>query len=255
MSEKHDLHRASEEWIQTIDEEKGYSNIDAESFRTILRRMHAYQFCRDLLRCVEPGERALEAGCGWATSSFFLAEKGVHVTAIDISEKLIQNLRAIQAQLGGCYASRLALKGGDIFKLHAVGGTFDVVFSDGTYEHFLDAKDREEILRNASDVLNENGRIAIAVPNLNNPFFDSVVDPKMPPMCTFTPKSLALELEAGGFEVLKTGCTFVNPGFDQWVKHRWMVMPIRGANVVFRCLPQPMKRVFAAHFYCIARKK
>ncbi|MCF7844867.1 MAG: class I SAM-dependent methyltransferase [Kiritimatiellales bacterium] len=254
MNNNEHINRESEDWIKTIDENKGYSSVDVNVFKSVLRRMHTYEFCKELIRNVCCEHNVLEAGCGWATSSFVLASNGVSVTAIDISQKLIEDLKALQMQLGGRYVSNLKLMVGDIFRLKEVNDLFDVVFSDGTYEHFLEDNDRKEILKNVRDVLKDNGKFIVAVPNLKNPFFDSVVDQKMPSMFVFTPKILSAELEDGGFKVIKTGFTFVNPGFEQWVKKRWMILPIRFANVIFRFLPRPLKAILAAHLFCVAQK-
>lgn len=249
------LNRESHAWIRTIDEGKGYTAIHAPLFRTLLSHIKGYAFYRTLLRYIRPGHTVLEAGCGWAISSFALAaEGGVSVTALDISEKLITDLRYLQTELGGTYAAHLTLMTGDIFHLREIRRTFDVVYSDGTYEHFLDEEDRRKILEEVRSVLPVKGIFIVAVPNLRNPFFGSVVDAKMPAMYTFTITSLAAELERGGLRVLETGFSFVNPGFEQWVRSRWMVAGIRTVSTFFHYLPRSTQGFLAAHLYCVAQK-
>jgi 2-polyprenyl-3-methyl-5-hydroxy-6-metoxy-1,4-benzoquinol methylase len=185
-------------------------------------------------------------------SSFALASIGVNVTAIDISEKLIVDLRRVQAELGGAYAAHLQLCVWDIFRLREIGKTYDAVCSDGTYEHFLDISDRRKILENVRAILKPGGLFIVAVPNLHNPFFRLVVDRRMPAMQYFRAADLARELCEGGMTVVETGFSFVNPGFAQWVKAPWMIAAIRAADAVFRFLPRPLKKIFAAHVYCVA---
>lgn len=248
------VHPQSEQWIDTIEGGDGYNKINSLQFQSIIDHMTGYLFFTALLRHIQPGQSVLEAGCGWATASFALARKGIKVTAIDISEKLIADLQELQEQLGDEYIPNLELLAGDIFQLCKIDKIFDVVFSDGTYEHFLEFSDRQKILKNAFEALSSNGKFIVAVPNLHNPFFTSVVDCRMPSMCTFTIKSLSTELEKEGFRVIETGFTFVNPGFEQWVKHSWMIPIIHFANIVFRFLPHALKAVFAAHLFCVAQK-
>ncbi len=245
----------SQNWIRTIDEGKGYAAIDAASFRRLLGGIHRYAFYRVLKRYLLRGSSVLEAGCGWGLSSFALAERNVLVTAVDISEKLIESLQRLQAELGGRYAANLSLVAWDIFRLAEMNKTFCAVFSDGTYEHFDNPEDRQRILWNVRAALKQHGFFMVAVPNLRNPFFNLVVDRKMPPMHAFTIDDLATELEQGGFEVLEKGFSFVNPGFEQWVQSRWMIGLVHSANSVFRFLPRPIKRLFAAHLYCVGRKR
>lgn len=249
------LHEESAAWIRTIDEGKGYAAIDASLFRKLLGRITGYAFFRALRRHIRPGDAVLEVGCGWAVSSFALAGEGkVSVTALDIAEKLIADLRRLQKELGGSYDAQLTLVAGDAFRLQDMGKTFDVVFSDGTYEHFLQDGDRRKFLEQVRAVLRSGGMFCVAVPNLHNPFFHAVVDQKMPTMVPFTLRQLTAELHQGGFRLLETGYAFVNPGFEQWVRSHWMVGGIRVANALFRFMPQPAKRMFAAHLYCIAQK-
>lgn len=245
---------ASEAWVKTIDEGKGYGGMTAAEFRKLIDRMPGYAFFGAVIRYVHPGQSVLEAGCGYALTSFALAGCGVHATALDISEKLIKDLQRLKQELGSPYAENLMPVVGDIFRLPELNTMFDAVVSDGTYEHFLQRDDRRKILEGIRSVLKENGVVIIAVPNLRNPFFGSVVDERMPAMHPFTLKELASELQEGGFHINETGYSFVNPGFAQWVQSRWMIGTIRLCDVIFRFLPKPLKRIFAAHLYCVARK-
>lgn len=216
--------------------------------------MAQYEYYKAVQKYVRPGQSVLEAGCGWAFTSFALAEYGARATAIDISPKLVTDLQRLQQQLGGAYTSHLSITVGDIFRLPALGQTFDAVTSDGTYEHFLKDSDRKDILGSVRAVLREEGLFIVAVPNLRNPFFRFVVERKMPDMHPFTIESLVKELKQGGFCVLETGFSFVNPGFQQWIKSRWMTAPIHMVNAVFPLLPRMGKSLLGAHVFCVAKK-
>ena len=247
-------HQESQQWVDTIEKGEGYVVPNEILFRKMLARMPRYAFFRALLRSVQPGDTVLEAGCGWALSSFALAGRGVRVTAVDISLTLIAGLKRLQLKLGSDFAANLTFVRGDIFCLPEVLNVCDVVFSDGTYEHFLRYSDRRDMLRNVRAVLHEHGKFIVAVPNLRNPLFHSVVDLRMPSMHSFSAESLVAELEDNGFDVIETGFSFVNPGYAQWVQSRWMIVPIEIAGLVFPFLPRIVKRYFCAHLYCIAEK-
>ncbi len=245
---------ASSQWIDTIERDDGYSNINPATFRSIISGMSRYGLYRSACRYIQSGDRLLEAGCGWATASFALARNGVHTTALDISEKLIADLQSLAVSLGAPYASNVEPVVGDIFKLDALGTTYDAILSDGTYEHFLDANDRKAILSQMQNALTDGGVLLVSVPNIRSMFFGGVVDQKMPAMQPFTMKELVEEIKTAGFTIYETGYSFVNPGFRQWVKHRWMVAPISLVVFVYPFFPRFLKAFFAAHLYCIARK-
>ncbi len=213
-------HKASLDWVRTIEEGKGYMAIDPDSFLKLLRNMEGYSFFRTLRKHVKPEDSVLEAGCGWAFSSFALAKEHIRVIALDISGKLIADLVTLKRRLGQPYDSFLFPLEGDIFNLDRIVQKQNVIFSDGTYEHFT--KDARIIfLRNIRNALKDGGTFMIQVPNMGNPFFGSVVGNKMPMLFPFTMKSLSSELHAAGFHLCERGYSFVNPGFEQWVQSQW----------------------------------
>ncbi len=246
---------ASEEWKRVIDAGTGYFDLEPSVYHDLLEKTKKYNLLfRTLCRYAFPSSKVLEAGCGWAFPSFALAERGVSVVALDISEKLIEGLRKIQGEMSGSVRSHLHLVVGDIFRLSELRQTFDVVYNDGTYEHFLMPDERKEILRNIWDRLSSKGKYVVAVPNLRNLFFHWMVEPKMPSMQSFTFETLTDELEVGGFRVIERGYHFVDAGFEQWLRAKWMAAPVWWANGIFPALPLLFQKRMAAHIYCVAEK-
>ena len=243
------------DWIRVIEEGGGFPRVDLDTFRRLIEKTQNYRFFQVLRKHVKLDDAVLEAGCGWAVSSFALAREGIHVVALDISDKLIQDLQNIQHQWGKGAPNSLELLVGDLFKLDELGRQFACIFSDGTYQHFLHPEERKEILENLHRRLRHKGKLIVAVPNMKNPFFKFVVGSKMPPMQTFGLKSLRQELERGRFEVIEDGCAFVNAGFEQWLKARWLTWPVNAVNQIFERLPRLAQSLFAAHIYCVARKR
>lgn len=245
----------TEEWVRVIHEGKGYSALSARVLRQYLEDTDHYLFFEALLRYAKPESPVLEAGCGWAISSFALAQRGFRTVAVDISPELMKRLREVQRELGGREKEYLELVEGDIFHLDSLNRKFGLIFSDGTYEHFLKARERRDLLASFFRALQEDGKLILAVPNLGNPFFGAVVAQTMPAMHSFTIDELIAEMEGGGFHVLEKGYAFVNAGFRQWLRSGWMAYPVLFVNSIFRSLPPFLQRSLAVHLYCVARKK
>lgn len=249
------LAKASQYWIRTIEDGQGYTSVSLAAFQTMLKKVVHFVPYKVLLRYTKPEATVLDAGCGWGLASFALAAEHRHVTALDISPKLIAHLKTLQLALGRLYQTHLTLTIGGIFDFPMTDKTIDAVYSDGTYEHFLHDDERKKILQNMYAVLREKGTVIITVPNVHNPFFSLAVDHKMPPMYPFTLQSLSTELVEAGFHVVEHGFYFVNPGYAQWTKASWMIPCIAVANVVFPLLPRWVKAIFGVHFYCVAHKR
>ncbi len=243
-------------WIEAIEADQAYREISVSDLqRLVSQAKKRYQFYRTLKRYVQAGDCALEVGCGWAISSFALAEDGALVMAMDLSPRLIENLRKVQAEWGAPYSEVMNFECADIRSLSKADKRFDVVFSDGLYEHFLDPAERSAMLNNCRTLLKSQGKLLIAVPNLKNPFFGGVVSSKMPDMACLSVEDLRSELRSAGFQILETGYSFVNPGFSQWLQGAWMKPFVKGADFLYEFIPMNLKRIVAAHIYCVAQKK
>jgi SAM-dependent methyltransferase len=86
-------------------------------------------------------ERVLELGCGDGTESIFMAEKGCHVTAVDISKTVIRVARQ-RAKEAGVSCRFIAA---DLFDLKLPRGSVDFVFDRGCFHHLSVAKYAEYI--------------------------------------------------------------------------------------------------------------
>lgn len=100
---------------------------------------------------------ALEAGCGTAVMSSFLAMAGVSATAVDNDPGVLATAdRSI-----GRWPARPELLEHDIFALSALDRTWDVVFSQGVMEHF----DDDAIRRACTESLAVTPRLVFSVPS------------------------------------------------------------------------------------------
>jgi len=170
--------RTTQVWVRAIESGGAYPAMAVAAHRRNLIRTRQYGFFRVLERFVREGDRVLEAGCGWAYSSFALAALGRRVAALDASQKLIGDLAALKEALGEPYRSNVELIAGDIFRLEALGRSFDVVFHDGTYPLFVHLEERRLILEQVRKTLGPGGRYAVTVPNLHNPCYGLAVEEK-----------------------------------------------------------------------------
>ena len=72
---------------------------------------------------------ALDIGCGPGRSSLVLAEYGLHVTAIDTSDTLLDELRTSAKQKG--YGSAIKAENVSMFEMSYPDSSFDVVWAEG----------------------------------------------------------------------------------------------------------------------------
>jgi 2-polyprenyl-3-methyl-5-hydroxy-6-metoxy-1,4-benzoquinol methylase len=143
----------NDKWVEYF--EKTRRNLFDQSLRN-----------RRLVELIEvnaaPGSRILEAGCGTALLSLLLADKGYELTALDLTEEVLQHAR-----------SRMALKDrkidfvqGDIMALSGKfpAGHFAVACHSGVMEHFPD----DLIVRSLREQRAVAQCVVFSVPNIWN---------------------------------------------------------------------------------------
>lgn len=118
--------------------------------------------CRKL--CLQPGERVVEAGCGWGSLALHMARNyGVNVRAFNISREQIQFAREM--------AKREGLDGLMEFiedDYRNISGKYDVFVSVGMLEH-VGAKHYEEFQRVIHRAIGDAGRGLIHFIGRNRP--------------------------------------------------------------------------------------
>ena len=105
-------------------------DVDLDTFFATL---HYHAPFMDAVLAGQP-TTALEAGCGTAVMSSFLAMAGVETTAVDNDPAVLDVARRAAAR----WPAAPGLVEHDIFSLRELGGSWDVVFSQGVLEHFDD---------------------------------------------------------------------------------------------------------------------
>lgn len=127
---------------------------------------HSKRRIRKVLDNYAPGRKtALDAGCGTGFFADYLASCGLKTTALDYSAEALKIARE-NAQNEVIFMQADLLKPGlaDILP-----EKFDLIFSDGLFEHF-DPAEQDAIMRNLASVLSPDGVIITFVPNRFSPW-------------------------------------------------------------------------------------
>jgi len=247
------MDKSTDKWLAVINSGRAYSNHQ-QFDRLNLEKVAEHHFCNIIQKHVSQGETILEAGCGSAYDSFYLSSLNIKVTALDISEKLIQELQQVRKVIKASTKSNLELVVGSIFELKKLNKKFNLIFNHGVYEHWP-KEERYQILQNASSALVDKGRYIVATPNLESPLFHAALsNNEVPEMWEFNLSELEDELRQNGFKIIETGYLFVSPGFEQWLENRWMAYPINFINKIYYRFPRIIRKLLAAHIYCVAEK-
>lgn len=110
------------------------------------------------------GERVLDVGCGMGRYTFALADRGLAVEGLDLSEQLLERLREFDA---GRY--RIPLHCADVLDPpDELRGRFDAVVGFFTLHHLHDLTG---CLRAMGSLLRPEGQVAFLEPNPLNPLY------------------------------------------------------------------------------------
>ena len=110
---------------------------------------------------ISPGVDVLDAGCGSGLLSKYLTEIGCNVYPLDYSEKAISVCRELTNNKCCKYLNN------DFFDdnfINQYEGKFDIVLSDGLFEHYSDT-DQSRILNNFVKMKKKSGYVVTFVPN------------------------------------------------------------------------------------------
>ncbi|MBI1929030.1 class I SAM-dependent methyltransferase [Candidatus Poribacteria bacterium] len=133
------------------------------------RRMNRYDLNKRLRIIFEEmltdkeltGKSLLDAGCGTGWFSQKAVECDADVTALDVGEHLLEEVRKKYQALGPHYAVPLLVKG-DICDMEFADNTFDYVISTEVIEHTPNPR---KALQEMHRVLKHNGVLLLTVPN------------------------------------------------------------------------------------------
>ncbi len=127
-----------------------------------LRRYAHHTQYETIARLVRPGQSVLDAGCGEGVLSWYLAERGAFVTAMDISRPNLEGAKKFLERKG--VADRVTLVQGDAERLPFPDASFDVVVSSHVLEHLPDFEAGLSELRRVT-----KSKAVVALPTCLNP--------------------------------------------------------------------------------------
>ncbi|MGH7197671.1 MAG: class I SAM-dependent methyltransferase [Candidatus Omnitrophota bacterium] len=101
--------------------------------------------------------KILEAGCGSAIMSIFFSRMGIHATACDRDQGVLDHA----AQTARRWGADVTFAEKDLLALDFAKDTFDLVFSQGVLEHMKD----EDIRKSCSEILKAGKEFIFSVPS------------------------------------------------------------------------------------------
>lgn len=154
----------------------------------------------------QSGYFALDAGCGSGFFAKFFCDQQMITTALDYSENALQMAREVTRSAAKLIAADMV---NDTLSDRLVD-RFDVIFTDGLFEHFS-ISDQNKIMRNLFSVLKPDGFIVTLVPNrwspweLIRPFFMPGIEEKpfiLQGLINLNSRNNLAVVQAGGLNVL-----------------------------------------------------
>jgi ubiquinone/menaquinone biosynthesis C-methylase UbiE len=133
------------------------------TLKAFLGNYYSYEIFEEIIN-TKP-KTILEVGSGTGVMSIFLSHLGYKVTSIDNNKKVLDHAKKNSKKFNGAVKFEL----GDAFKLKYKEDSFDIIYSQGFFEHFPDLEIKK--------LLDEQLRVAkkaviITIPNSNYPIKD-----------------------------------------------------------------------------------
>lgn len=152
-----------------------------DSYRFTVSRKHLFRikylkttFLKKVIKHgkIKKGSKILDVGCGGGTDSVPLALMGCEVTAIDVNENMIKNLMEYKNGVEVVIGNELKIDAivGNLIDVKLNENYYDVVFSNGVLEHYLDDKMRKRVIEKMAKFVKPGGYIITGVPNGKHPF-------------------------------------------------------------------------------------
>lgn len=101
--------------------------------------------------------KILEIGTGTGSMSMFLALLGYNITSLDNNEEILVRAQKMNKE----YKTQVRLIEGDAFSIPFLPETFDIVYSQGFFEHF----DNEEIHKLIKEQLRVGDIVIFSIPS------------------------------------------------------------------------------------------
>ena len=121
-------------------------------------------FAQYVSALVEPGRQMVELGCGNGRDAVFFADQGLHITALDMSQVAVSQLR------GRNIANAEFICGDFVNAAIHRPESYDYAYSRFTI-HSINRNQEQVLLNNVFQGLRPNGKLFIEVRGVNDPLF------------------------------------------------------------------------------------
>lgn len=150
--------------IKALPTANSWNNFwEVQSYDRLKKASFSKQRMMNLLgKYLKPGMRVLDAGCGSGFFSHYFIEQGCETYTLDYSEDALRLARELTENKSAGYLKEDLL---DPLFATKYANSFDLIFSDGLFEHFVQ-KDQCRIMDNFVAAKSADGVIATFVPNL-----------------------------------------------------------------------------------------
>ena len=122
-------------------------------------------FAKSVMKNMKKEKTLLELGCGNGRDSIFFYKNGLNVTAVDASDKTIQQLKDNYNEDNICFICDDFVCSSAIFS-----GQFDYCYSRFSL-HSINEKQEEEVIANVFKVLKNKGKFFIEVRSVNDDIY------------------------------------------------------------------------------------
>jgi 2-polyprenyl-3-methyl-5-hydroxy-6-metoxy-1,4-benzoquinol methylase len=202
----------AESWIKELEESgykfmcknyNEYRRLKNFGYVSIPIIMPAWKMILKRIR-LKKGAEILEVGCGGGRNLIPLALNGYKTTGIDCSKEVLHRckdfIKSVETFHGGKLDAKLINADFNFLLLRKM---YDMVFSIGVVEHFLEYKERIVMLKKFHEMVKTGGWLITIVPNGIYPKRREMKEKRLGgykiPEIDYTSKKLQNELEIAGF--------------------------------------------------------
>lgn len=249
--------KISEKWDRVISEAgDSYGQVRLTSQNVLIEQKSSY--LEKLLQFTPSRSLVLEAGCGSGLRLLALSSLGHQAVGIDFNLSVLDNIRRNAGEISilppFCVrADCEALP----FK-----SVFDVAYNEGVVEHWLERKDRVQVIKQMASVVKAGGHVAIFVPNGKHPLIGIWELLKYPgyfgahsvPFHRYDIQELKEEMKEAGLSVVHSGGMTPFATLNLWPRLPFVFILISFLEKTVP-LPKSLREKFGHSLCCVGQKK